>query len=59
MPLKKVGRAVKKAVKSKRVRQGATDAVLGTGGLRALAKASKKPAKVKGRATAAKRAKKK
>ena len=49
MPLKKVAKGIKKAVKSTRVRKAATDAVLGTGAVRAIAKAAKKPAKVKGR----------
>ena len=46
--VKAVGKTVKKAAKSKRVRQAAVDAVLGTRALRAGAslvkKASKKPA---------------
>ena len=54
----KAVKAVKKTAKSKRVRQAATDALLGTGAVRALARASKKPAKVRGK-TGAKRVSKK
>jgi len=39
--VKAVGKGIKKAAKSKRVRQAATDAVFGTGGLRALDKAER------------------
>ena len=38
---KAVGKGIKKAAKSKRVRQAATDAAFGTGGLRALDKAER------------------